>query len=48
LLRVYKDTIVKKVERESNGVAHVLAQLEKLGVSVILPDAVDADHHKQL
>ena len=39
LLRIYQDISVRKVDRVSNGVAHVLAQLGKSGFSGLLRDA---------
>jgi hypothetical protein len=39
LLRIYKDMAIKKVDRLSNGVAHVLAQLGNAGVSGVLRDS---------
>jgi hypothetical protein len=40
LLRIFRDIIVSKVERVSNGAAHVLAQVGKSSVSSILFDLV--------
>jgi ribonuclease HI len=39
LLRVYQDFSLNKVDRVSNGVAHVLAQVGKSGYSGLLRDA---------
>jgi ribonuclease HI len=39
LLRVYQHIEVKKVDRLSNGVAHVLSQLGKAGFSSVLHDS---------
>jgi ribonuclease HI len=36
LLRIYEDMTIKKVDRLHNGVAHVLAQLGKSGLSGVL------------
>jgi hypothetical protein len=38
LLRTYQDIVIKKVDHLSNGVAHVLAQLGKAGVSGLMRD----------
>jgi hypothetical protein len=36
LLKVFRDIVVSKVDRVSNGIAHVLAQLHKAGFNVSL------------
>jgi hypothetical protein len=40
LLKIFRDIVVSKVDRVCNGVAHVLAQVGKSGVSAILCDSV--------
>ena len=42
LLKIYQDIDVRKVERVSNGVAHVLAQLGKTGFNGFSRDAAPA------
>jgi hypothetical protein len=40
-LRTYQDITIKKVDRLSNGVAHILAQLGKDGVSGVMRDSAE-------
>jgi hypothetical protein len=40
LLKIFRDIAVAKVDRVNNGVAHVLAQVGKSGVSSILCDSI--------
>jgi hypothetical protein len=40
LLKIFREITVSKVDRVSNGVAHVSAQVVKSGVSTILCDSV--------